>query len=223
MAKVEKKEVKIFMLPPGRLINSSLFEKDQFDERSTPSYKVEIAFPKTPDVLGPFFEALLGHADATWQDTDKDGKPVENVLNIDGGDIISGVLDGDKQAKKREAKGKAGDAYADHWVIRANTIYNKDGADGPGGIAVYDENVDLVTIVNASVIYNGCMVQAGVTIDDYEDDRSGNHAMKSYLTAVQKVGDGERLVSARDNSSLFKPVGKPAGAADATTGRRKRG
>lgn len=217
MAKTEKPETKVITLPTGRLINSSLFEKDQFDDKSTPSYKVEVAFPKG-DALNEAIEELLAHADAVW------GKNC-GELNIDGGDIISGILDGDKLAKKREQKGKEGDAYAGHWVIRANTTFNKDGVNGPGGVAVYDEGVELLTTLNGGVakIYNGCMVQVAVTISDYEDDRSGNHAMKFYLVAVQKVGDGERLVAARDNSSLFKPVGKPAGAASAETGRRKRG
>lgn len=214
MARETKKPVKaaaeIFLLPKGRLINSSLFEPDQFNDQSKPSYKAEIAFEKS----NTEFDKVLSKVDdfAVKEHNLLD----DDRLNIDGGTVISGVLDGDKLAKKRERDGKPGDAYKGCWVVRCSTGFNKDGIAGPGGIAVFDEDTNPITIANAGAIYNGCYVQAAVTLSAY-DDKSGEPGVKFYLSAVQKVGDGEKLASARDYSTLFQPARTAA-----STGRRSR-
>lgn len=208
----KKKQLEEFLMPTGRLINNSLFEKDAFksersNKESVPAYRAEVAYEDKD--LDAFYDKLQSIAEAEW------GSGTQ--LDIDGG-TVSTLLDGDKLKAKREKKGKTGDAYGGKSVMRSKTIYNKDGADGPGGIQVWDEEVKPVDFLKRAAIYNGCMVQVLVGINPYEDD-DGEPCFSYYLKAVQKVGDGERLVSSADTSTAFKPVGRAAGE---DTGRRSR-
>lgn len=222
----EKQEVQSILTPVGRLINASLFEKDVYtDEKGNegkPAYKVEVAFdPK--DVLLPenatdddpltLEDHVINAAVEKWGDKAEQDYFDKNV--------VSPLLDGDKLARRREEKGKEGDAYKGKIVVRANTIYNKHGQDAPGGIQVFDENVNEVGPANADAIYPGCMVQLAVSVSTYTDGR-GDPAVKFYLEAVQKVADGERLVTPKDRSSLFKPVGRDNKAANDSGGGRRR-
>ena len=196
----EKKTSDEFALPEGRVINQSLFKKDQFNEKAVPSYRIELAFP-AGETLDPVFDKLMEVAVAKWgEGADKD----EN--------LIIPIKNGDKLAKRREDKGKTGEAYAGHEVIRASTIYNRHGEDGPGGVQVFDENVETIEPVNAGEqIYNGVYGRAGVVIGTYED-QEGNHGLKFYLTAFQKTRDGDRLATASDHSRVFEKVGRTEGA-----------
>lgn len=221
MATETKKETPVHLLPVGRLINASLFEKDaytdpQTQKEGTASYKIELAFdPKDVEGEGVAIEeAILDALEEKWG-----AKAADDYLD---GKIIGPFISGDKLAERRAEKGKEGTAYKGKLVARANTIYNKDGQDGPGGIQVWDENVKPVAIANSNVVYPGCYGQAAVTLHCYLDNR-GDKCVKFYLSAFQKTGDGEKLIAAKDTSTLFKPVAKPAGAADASTGRRRRG
>lgn len=220
MAKqAEKTETKYLNLPPGRIINMSLFEKDQFKDDASPSYKLELAFTKDPDVLedGGVFAAILEALAGAFTE------PADGfTLNIDGGPYVSGILDGDKLAAKREAAGKVGDAYKNMWVIRSSTQFNKNGDNAAGGIAVYDEDVKEISAVNQSDIYRGCCAVAKVSIK--ATDIFGSDGVTFYLSAVQKVADGERLTSPVDHAGAFKPVGrKTTTAAGAQPVRSKRG
>lgn len=214
-----KRETKTLLLPVGRLINESLFERDSYTgpdgKEGTPSYKIELAFdPKDVQGEGTVEDAILDAGIEKWGPSFED-------LYLDG-KIIGPFISGDKLAARRVEKGKEGGAYAGKLVARANTIYNLNGQDAPGGIQVWDEQVKPIGPANRQAVYPGCFGQAAVTIHCYLDNR-GDKAMKFYLSAFQKTGDGEKLVASKDTSSLFKPVGKPAGDADATTGRRRRG
>ena len=211
-----------FLLPRGRLINHSLFEKDAFDEKSVPSYKCEIALdPKEPgldDIINRMYDAVCAFFNL----------PGEPPLDIDNRDsnkaIITPFLDGDTMAAKRAEKGKQGDAYKGMYVVRTNTIYNRFGQDAPGGATVFDEDVGEVTIANADKLYPGCYVQVAVALGFYVNDKTSQKACKFYLKAVQKVGDGERLIQAKDYSQVFKPVGRTAAApAEGGGVRRRRG
>jgi len=201
----EKKEV--IMLPEGRLINHSLFERDQYDENSAPVYNVEIAFDK--GVLDDINNKMLDFAVEKW------GAAVEDT-------VVLPIKDGNAMKAKREAKGKAGDAYEDKDVIRASTQFNRHGERGPGGISIYGmDGESEIGIANQSEIYQGCNVIAAVTFDGYTESKTDLPAITVYLTAVQKTGDGERLVSQADHSKLFKPVGrKPAAEGGSTRSRR---
>lgn len=219
-AKEEQKEAIVVSFPNGMMVNGSVFEKDQFNDQSTPSYKIEVAYPK--DALDGVIEKLLDAIEQEWPDIDLD-KP-EGQLNIDGGPIISGILDGDKLAAKREKSGKKGDAYKGKWVVRANTIYNLNGQDAPGGVQVWDADLEPITPANQGQIYPGCIVQMAASIGTYEketEDGGTRPALKFYLQGIQKTGDGERLFSAKDTSVLFKKVGRAA-PAEGGTGRRSR-
>ena len=202
--------------PEARLINASLFEKDVYinprGKEGTPAYKIEVAFdPKDVEGEKTIEDVIINAACDEW------GDDAEN-LYLDG--KIRFFLDGDKLAKGREERGKAGDAYKGTLVLRSNTIYNKDGVDGPGGIQVYAPDVSEITVANQGEIYPGCYVIIAGTFHCYIDD-DGDKCMKLYLSAVQKTRDGERLVAQRDRSTLFKPVGRTAAAAEGG-GRRSR-
>jgi hypothetical protein len=204
----DKTKMDVFTLPEGRVINCSLFKKDAFNEKSVPSYKIELAFPADSDEMADLEDKLLDAADARWGEGAGEDP-----------DLVLPLIDGDKLAKKREKKGKAGDAYKGMMVIRANTIYNKDGQDGPGGIQVLGPDVEPIEPARSGDVYQGCYGVAAVSIGFYEDD-DGNNAIKLYLSAFQKTRDGERLVTASDRSNLFKPVGREAGGG--SSGRRRR-
>jgi hypothetical protein len=209
MSDKDKKETVEFALPEGRVINCSLFQKDIYtDERGvegTPQYKIEMAFD--PDDLtgeDTIEDEMIEAACEMWGDHMEDV-----ILGDTDEDWVDGRKDGDKMAKRREQKGKEGDAYKGKLVIRANTIYNKDGFDGPGGIQVFDENVEEVEAVKQGTIYPGCYGIISVVINCYNDARSGDPAIGFYLGAFQKTRDGDKLFSAKDRSELFKPVGRP--------------
>ena len=208
MAKKKDDTKKIHVLPFGRLINHSLFERDQYNDEATPSYKVEVAYDA--GVLDDFFEELMDAADDEWGK----GASDENADIT----LLVPIKNGDKMAAKREKAGKKGDAYEGKQVIRAKTFFNKHGEKAAGGIAVYDEDKDAITVLNSDQIYRGCMVQIALTIGTYtgqEKDDDGDlidtNGLTLYLAAVQKVGDGERLSGDGDRSDLFKPVGRKSG------------
>lgn len=214
----DKTETKIFLLPEAMLINEALFEKDAYTgedgKPGTPFYKAEMAFdPATVTGQGTIEDELANAAADKWGDAWFD--------RYFEGHVTTPLLSGDKLAQRRADKGKEGKAYEGKIVIRANTIYNLNGQDAPGGIQCWDEAVKAIGPANRQAIYPGCFGQMAVTIWPYLDGR-GDKALKFYLTAFQKTRDGEKLVAARDTSSLFKPVSKPAGEASKTTGRARR-
>lgn len=199
--------------PEAMLINQSFFEMDIFDEggprEGKPSYKFEIALDKD-DVVGEgkFEDYVIDCACEEW------GESAEQDV-IDG--KIKWFVDGDKLAKKREEKGKSGDAYKGKVVFRGHTIYNADGTkNAPGGIKVYDAAVERIAPVNAGEIYRGCFGVVGVTLNAYIDSKTDEKCISYYLVGFQKTRDGERLTGGGDDSDLFKAVGKQA------EGRRSR-
>lgn len=220
--------------PEGRLINSSLSKRDTYTpakgEPGKPSYKIELAIPKDGEGVEDFLNALIAFADKSWPK----GIPAEGwLMNIDAKtgeqhDLISGLIDGDKYAVKREKNGKAGDAYKGCWVLRANTAFDRNGVHekdgGHAGATVYNEKVELIELQSLPTeVYNGSMGQAFVTLNAYEDEKTGVNGISFYLSAYQKRGDGERLVSVADTSSAFKPVGRKTGGEEKPAGRRQRG
>ncbi|MEE9598187.1 MAG: ssDNA-binding protein [Acidiferrobacterales bacterium] len=203
----DKRETELLMLPEGRVINASLFEKDQFDEAAKPRYNIELAFdPDDVEGAGTIEDKLLEYAVDKWGDGAED-----DYFNDK---IRSPLLDGDKMAARREKKGKPGDAYKGKLVIRAHTFFNLDGNDAPGGIQVWDENTKAITIMSQAKIYSGMYGVAGVTIGDYMGkDQDGDEvpSLMFYLGGFKKTGDGERLVTTKDTSTLFKAVGRKKG------------
>jgi hypothetical protein len=199
-------------LPVARLINHSLFVKDAYKDptdpkkESKPRYKAEIAFAKDDKAFEDFLARLLDIADQEF--------PGKNYsLDIDGGDLISGLIDGNQIAADRESRGKKGDAYKGMWVIRASTQYNYSGEDADGGAQVYDEQAKRIDAIagDRSQIYSGCFGHLAVKVGVYdrEDVRSKKKfdCFNYYLVAFQKTSDGEKLATGGDASALFKPVG----------------
>lgn len=216
------KEKTTVLFPEGTLINASLFEKDTYTDPEgrpgTPSYKIEVAYDKKDlEVEGGVFDQYLAFIDKTF------GANPERVMDIDGGDVVTPFLDGDKLAKKRQKAGKKGDAYEGKIVVRSSTIFNKHGQDAPGGIQVWDPQVQEIGPANQGDIYPGCKVRVATSLNVWVKKGSGNEddrdAIKSYLDGVQKTDDGERLVTGKDTSVLFK---SRDGGAAANTSRRSR-
>lgn len=219
-----KKEKKVILLPEGRLINHALFERDIYKDPSgrgrdgDPMYKIEMAYePKDVQGEGTVEDELLAAALDEWGDT----KKIEDEF-FDG-TIRVPFIDGNKLAAKREEKGKQGDAYKGKFVVRCNTKFNKDGIDGPGGVAVYNENVDLIGLAqnNTAEIYPGCYGILAVTISAGRDVGSDDKHVKFWFVSFQKTRDGEKLAASRDASKLFKPVGRASGV-EAGDGERRR-
>jgi hypothetical protein len=210
----DEKTVEVIGTPEGRLINGSLFEKETYtDDRGvegTPAYKIEMAFD--PEDVGGLETKVIEAAVEKW------GPQAEQDY-LDG-KIRDPLKDGDELAAARVAKGKKGDAYEGKIVIRANTIWNKHGEDGPGGISVYKEDGATELVIGEyGTIFNGCMGVAALTVHAYDGIGGGQPGVKFYLSAFQKTGEGERLMGERDYSQVFKPVGRTEGA---TAGRKKR-
>jgi hypothetical protein len=215
MAQNQKKEpAEVILLPVGRLINESLFELDTYEwngKTVEPGYTAELAFD--PGALEDIENKLADAAAAEWSES--------AYAEYDNGQIVVPIKSGDDMARKREANGKAGDAYKGKDVIRANTQFNKFGQSmAPGGVAVYGPDAQEITIQNRQDIYSGCFGQAAVTIATYLTN-DGKRALKFYLCGFQKTADGEKLVSPRDLSTVFKPVGRTEGAP--VTRRRRAG
>ena len=210
----DKKEVERILTPEGRLINSSLFVKDQYNDKAVPGYKLELAFE--PDDVQDLENKLAAFAVDQW------GAGAED--DYWNNEIISPVKVGDVYAKKREAAGKPFDAYVGKMIIRPHTIYNRHGVDGPGGTTVYGPDGNELEVLQSNEIYNGCYGRAVVTIGKpYVDSESGKNALTLYLSGFQKTKDGDPLVSAADFSQVFKPVGRDTSAAEGEGRRRRKG
>ena len=208
---MSNEKAEVFTLPEGRLINHSLFVKDAFNDAATPAYKLELALEDDDQIAAledRVFDALIARfGDQVEQDED----------------VVIPLLDGDKLAKKRERRGKEGDAYKGKIVVRASTIYNGQGEDGPGGIQIFGPDARPIEVARKQEVYQGCYGIAGVTLGTYET-ADGAPGAKFYLAAFQKTRDGERLVSASDRSTLFKPLaGSSEGSAGSPRRRKARG
>lgn len=207
----------IIKTPEGRLIVGNLFEKDVFtDEKGRegkPRYKVEMAFD--PAVVEEMETVIVGVAVAEW------GEAAEK--KYDDGVIKSPILDGDKLADKREAKGKSGDAYRDMVVIRASTEFNKHGESAPGGVFVCGPDAAEIGTEDPrrSDVYNGCYGVAVVEAVAYPAVGDGKDGVTLYLKGFQKTRDGDPLRGG-DVKGLFAPVEAPAGDGESKGRRRRR-
>ena len=212
----KKEAAQVILTPVGRVINHSFFVLDTYTppkgQPGTPSYKIEMAFPKGE--LDGLFDQCLDFANEKW------GAGAEN-------DVIIPIKDGDDMAKAREVIGKQGDAYKGMSVIRANTIFNKMGEKGPGGIQVLNLDTSEIGPANQGEVYQGCFGIAAIALSGYEKEittekgQEKRNAITFYLSAFQKTMEGDRLVEAKDHSGMFEPVGR-APAPDGNSGGSRR-
>ena len=214
----------IFMLPEALVLVESLLERDVYKDKDTgaegkPKYKVVLAFdPDTVLGNGTIEEKMADAIAAAYGDATAD----EWFATPRRADRISPLKDGNEIAKDREANGKEGDASKGKIVLSADSIYNKDGSEGPGGFTVYGPDCRPYNPATHGPLYAGMKGIAAVTLHAYKDyPRKGDRGVKCYLAAFQKTGDGPKLQSAAsDKSTLFKPVGAGTGAP--VEGRRRR-
>ena len=217
------------VLPEGLLVNHSLFERDAYanpqgGEPGKPKYKVEIAFdPAQVTGEGTIEDKMADAIAAKW------GENAANDFLEGKAGFVDPRLDGGELARRRAERGKEGDAYSGKMVIRADTTFNRDGVEGPGGTHVYGPDTAPIEAARQQEVYQGCFGCAAVTIHAYETDGKNERgltiklkALKFYLAAFQKTRDGERLVQAQDRSTLFKPVaGAASGGLPAPVRRRR--
>ncbi len=198
--------------PEGRLINNSVWEKESYEGKGTPMYKVEMAFdPKAIEALEDAVVAVAieewgaGAEDKYWGDPDNDVEPT----------IHSPFLEGDKLAQGRVEKGKEGGAYEGMIVIRASTIYNTDGMNAPGGIYVADADAKRLDFTERGKIYNGSFGIAVVEPKTYDvNDQKG---VTLYLQGYQFTRDGDPLRGS-NVGAMFEPMT----AESETKGRKRR-
>lgn len=216
---VDKPKNETFVLPEARVLVVNLLERDVYKDKDTgaegkPKYKVVLAFDRNQvigegtieDKMADAIEAAYGAATAQeWLDGRQDR--------------ISPLKDGDEIAKEREAAAKDGSANKGKIILSADSIYNKDGVEGPGGFLVYGADNQKYSPALHGDLYGGMYGCAAVTLHAYKDyPRKGDRGVKCYLSQFQKTRDGEKL--AAEKSSLFAPV---AGTTPpASEGRRRR-
>lgn len=217
----EKAEV-ILIDAEGRAINLSLFERDAFQSEAGGApgkamYKAELAFD-TADIAD--IEDKM--ADLAEKDFGKGAG--QNFLDGKDG-WISPFIEGDMLAKARAEKGKDGDAYKGKLVLRVKTGFNKDGAEGPGGIKVYGPDLSPIGVMegNQAEVYNGCFGKIAVTLKTYKDyPRRGDKGITCYLNAFQKTRDGTPLrAEGGGGPNPFKAVAG-TGTGDTGGGVRRR-
>ena len=215
-----------FALPEGRGINLHLFVRQVYKDPVTgkegePQYSAEMAYPKPAggavDMLNPLETYCMDVLNDQFG-TEK----VNQYLNKDW--LRIPIKDGNKKADRREANGKAGDAYRDMWVISSSTRFNKNGDPDAGGIDVFDPEVNPIEAVNKSTIYNGCMGIIAVKGKGYEgtsrDTSDPFMSVVLYLEAFQMTGTGERLASAPNRAGLFQKRPQSGGQATGTRAAR---
>lgn len=229
----KKTASKTILLPVGRLINHSLFERDIYKDEKTgaegkPLYKAEVAFDPA-DVTGKdsFEDACADVIEEEW------GADAANDF-LDGKEgYFTPFKDGDALAADRAARGKEGDAYKGKLVLRVNTKWNAEGEDGPGGVHVVDEDAETISFADRGKVFNGSYGILAVTLKPREEDEeyTENRVKKTrkmrgvtvYLKGWQRTGgeDADRLKSATANP--FKPTGRVKPGAGEPVVRRRRG
>jgi hypothetical protein len=222
-ATTAKKKAEVVLLDAeGRGINLSLFERDAYqnEDGGAPGkamYKAEVAYEAADiepieDQMADFVEKELGAKEAQAFIDGKEG-------------WLSPFIDGDLLAKEREKKGKSGDAYKGKKILRVKTGFNKDGAEGPGGIRVYAPDLSPIGIMegNQAEVYNGSYGKLAVTMKVYENyPQRGNKGITCYLNAYQKTRDGEPLRSAAAPPPFKALAGTGTGTGDTGGGVRRR-
>lgn len=220
MADAPKNE--IFLLPECRLLWHALLERDVYKDKDTgaegkPKYGILMAAePSAVTGEGTIEDKLADALAAAYGEDVAD----EFLKSPRPQDRISPLKNGDAWAKEKEAAGKDGSAAKGKVVFSADSIFNKDGVEGPGGFTIYGPDCSPITAANQEALFAGCYGIPAVTIHAYKDyPRKGDRGVKFYLSAFQVTRGGEKLQSASaDKSNLFKPVG---GAAP-SEGRRRR-
>lgn len=220
-----KPAAKVFLLPVGRVLIASAFERDIYKDPETgvegkANYKFVMAFePRDVEGEGTIEDDMADAVAEAFGDAVAD-----EWMDKKRVDRIRPMKDGDALAKEREAHGKDGDAMKGKLIITASTLYNKDGIEGPGGVSVYGPDTSPITFADQSAIYSGCFGIVAVTISTYKDlPAKGFRGVKLRLKAFQKTEDGPKLTTSSDHSTLFKPVGGVAGVAAAGVRRRRPG
>jgi hypothetical protein len=218
-----KEKSKVFLLPEGLVLVANLGERDVYKNpeggaEGKPKYKVVLAFDAAQvEGEGTIEDAMADAVAAAYGDA-----VAEEWLDKTNVTRIRPQKDGDAVSREREEKGKDGAHTKGKLVISADSIYNKDGQEGPGGFSVYGPDTAPIAAMDITgETYAGSYGIAAVTISTYKDyPRKGDRGVKLYLTAFQKTRNGPKLSSGGDNSGLFKAV---AGTTAPVAGSRRRG
>lgn len=227
----EKTKAVVHVLPEGRAINLSLFTRDIYTDEAgkegKPMYKAEVAFgPKDVTGQGTIEDTIADVIAGEWGEAAADIF-LNTGSNADGSILYnSPFLDGNDLAQKRKEKGKDGTAYEGKLVLRCNTLYNKNGDEDAGGIAVYGADAEPIEPAGQSAVFNGCYGHVAVTFKATEREVPGGRGktvkvrgVKAFLQAFQVTDNDEKHKLKAAAASPFKPVGRAPAAAG---GRRTR-
>jgi hypothetical protein len=216
----DKPRNEIFVLPEARVLVVNLLERDVYKDKDTgaegkPKYKVVLAFERSQVTGEGTIEDKMADAIALSY-----GDATADEWLTNRADRISPLKDGNEIAKDREANGKDGSASKGMIILSADSIYNKDGQEGPGGSLIYGADNQKYSPALHGDLYAGMYGRAAVTLHAYKDyPRKGDRGVKCYLSQFQKTRDGPKL--AAEKSSLFAPVaGASAPAAEGVRRRR---
>lgn len=234
MAKTEEAKLssKQVVIEDALLLVENVWERDVYKDKDTgaegkPKYQVVVGF--NPDTV--FGEGTIEDhlADVIAESY---GNDVAEEFMIGGFDYskrrqdrITPFRDGTAIANDAKKEGKDREASRGLAVLAATSIFNKDGVEGPGGMRVLDMDLTELTGLDKAKVYAGCRVNIQCTFKAYKDyPRKGDRAVTCYLTAVQKIADGEPLRKSGGEGGatqlMFKAVGGTGGAA--ATGERRR-
>jgi hypothetical protein len=218
---VDKPKNEIFVLPEARVLVVNLLERDVYKDKDTgaegkPKYKVVLAFDSNQVIGEGTIEDKMADAIAATY-----GEATADEWLTGRADRISPLKDGNEIAKDREANGKDGEASKGKIILSADSIYNKDGVEGPGGFLVYGPDNQKYSPALHGDLYSGMYGCAAVTLHAYKDyPRKGDRGVKCYLSQFQKTREGPKLQA--EKSSLFKPVAGASSSSSAEGGRRRR-
>ena len=164
--------------PTATLSFPSLFkpQPNKLDPSKPPQYSAMLTIPKTSDI-SQLVAAINAAVQAKWGTN----PPANLRMPIRDGDVM--------------AREKQDPWYAGKWVINA-----KANVDYPPQVV----GMDRQPVIYREEIYAGCQVVAALNFFAY--DAQVNRGVSAGLTAIMKVGDGERLDNRPNAQALFANV-----------------
>ena len=206
----EKKGNDAVTLPIGRLTFHSMFVRDVYKPKKgaegEPMYKAEMVWHDA-DAIAAINDIILDVIEEEWGTlTDEEA---DEIIAGKSAKFLSPLKSGDKYAAKEPDKNR--EVYEGGFFLRTHTKFNKHGQPEVGGIMIYNESLEEVEATEQETIYGGQTGRLCVVPHTYIEEKTGNKCVTFFLTAYQRVADGDRLVSPRDYSSLFQKVEKSGG------------
>ncbi len=153
------------------------------NERGVPMFNAVLLFDKVKSDLSALKKLIIATRDANF-----------DVAKHAG--LKLGIRDGDKP----NGEGKIHNGFAGHWVVSVSSKFQPQ---------MVDHKLQKVLDIEKE-FYPGCKVIAQVNTFTYTG--KGNSGVSIGINALQKVGDGPRLVERVDAAKIFSPAPGSAAA-----------